>query len=711
MSNNKYTFWKLLDNDSIEIPIIQRDYAQGRIEENKIRDKFLDVLYDKIENVHETVNLDFVYGRIINNKLIPLDGQQRLTTLFLLHWYLAVKDKNLNDIVIEKLQKFTYETRISSREFCKSLAKAQIDLDEIILLPENKQNLSSLIEDKNWFFKSWKKDPTIKSMLTMIDSIHERFKNSKGLFEMLICDEEHNQPITFDFLPLNDFNLSDELYIKMNARGKPLTHFENFKSNFVELLEHEIASKLDNEWTDLFWNFKGEVQEDEYYYIDNKFLNFFTNFTVNLGIVSDTLVDKKDLKEIDIMEIYKKILSSKENSENLDNLISILNILSDLNDRKIKIPYFEIFIDKKDPSYWDRAKFHSLTMYLLSNKDDMDFESDRYRNWERVTKNIVDNFNIDSLKKFEEILKLISRMSDNIENLYDYLSCEEFLSLEKEIRGHRNLEFQQKEEQLKAKLIIENNAWEEIIINSELQTRDAYLDGHIGFLIEMSDNNIEKFKQYFEKFNKIFDNKKDKNNKEFLFQRALLAKGDYLVGDLKKWWKNRTFCSFDKSQRAKDDNWKQVFHFKQDILKSLLEDNRDLEDICKEFSDINDWKYGFIKFPEILKYCTQYQIRMKSDKDIIVLSKQQTNGLHAEYYTYWLYLEIKNKYSNIKYIYQNSIELSKYISIDNDTMKITYNNYDDVWQYEKECDGRYEYFEDKNDLINSLVDEENNDPI
>ena len=184
-----------------------------------------------------------------------------------------------------------------------------------------------------------------------------------------------------------------------------------------------------------------------------------------------------------------------------------------------------------------------------------------------------------------------------------------------------------------------------------------------------------------------------------------------MVGDISKWWKNRTFCSFDTSQRAKDDNWKQVFHFKQDILKSLLDDNRNLEDICKEFTDVNDWRYGFIHFPEILQYCTQYQIRMKSDKDIIVLSKQQTNGLHAEYYTFWLYLEIKNKYSNIKYVDQSSIELSKYISIDNDTVKISYNNYDNIYQYEVELNGEYEYFEDKNKLIASLIKEKDNDLI
>lgn len=40
MSNNKYTFWKLLDDTSIEIPIIQRDYAQGREEEKKLEIDF-----------------------------------------------------------------------------------------------------------------------------------------------------------------------------------------------------------------------------------------------------------------------------------------------------------------------------------------------------------------------------------------------------------------------------------------------------------------------------------------------------------------------------------------------------------------------------------------------------------------------------------------------------------------------------------------------
>jgi len=694
---NKYTFWKLLDENSIEIPIIQRDYAQGREEENKIRDKFLDVLYNKIEKAHATVNLDFVYGRIIDKKLIPLDGQQRLTTLFLLHWYLATKEKKLDESNnSSKLQKFTYETRVSSREFCKALTTNKIDLLDIdSFIGEKDRKLSRLIEDKNWFFKSWKKDPTIKSMLNMLDAIHEKFKNSDDLFNKLICDDK--PPITFDFLPLNDFNLSDELYIKINARGKPLTPFENFKSNFVELLNPETAIKLDNEWTDLFWSFKGDEKEDGYYYIDDKFLNFFTNFTINLGINSDILLVKKDLKDIDIMDVYQIILNAEDTNENLSSLINTLNKLSNINKQSIKIPYFEVFIEKKDISNWDRAKFHSLAMYLLKNKD-IDFESDKYKDWERVTKNIIDNFNIDSLKKFQDTLKLISTMSEKIDKLYEYLASDEFLSSDKQNMGHRSLEFQQKEEQLKAKFVIKDHdsKWKNAITNAESH---EYLNGHIGFLIEISNNDIEKFQQYFKKFSEIFV--EDKEN--FFLQRALLSKGDYLVGEISE-WKNRTFCSFETSQRAKDDNWKQVFHDKnkRGFLKDLLDDDSNLKKIIEDFKETNNWRYGFIKNPEILKYCQQCQIRMASEHDILLLTKERTSGLHAEYYTYSLFLEIK-KLPNIVYKDQSSIESTKYISLDCDKVKIIYGNYDDVWQYKKESNGKYKYYEKNDQLIANLT--------
>ena len=48
--------------------------------------------------------------------------------------------------------------------------------------------------------------------------------------------DEERPAITFQLLPLEHFGLTDDLYIKMNARGKPLTPFETFKARFEELL-------------------------------------------------------------------------------------------------------------------------------------------------------------------------------------------------------------------------------------------------------------------------------------------------------------------------------------------------------------------------------------------------------------------------------------------------------------------------------------------
>lgn len=78
------------------IPLIQRDYAQGRIDKdiNRVRSRFLQALYRAVTG--DPITLDFVYGDIDEEgTMTPLDGQQRLTTLFLLHWYAAKKEKFL----------------------------------------------------------------------------------------------------------------------------------------------------------------------------------------------------------------------------------------------------------------------------------------------------------------------------------------------------------------------------------------------------------------------------------------------------------------------------------------------------------------------------------------------------------------------------------------------------------------------------------------
>lgn len=157
---------EMIQVQKIVIPIIQRDYAQGRRTDkiDRVRSRFLDSLYNAV--CCEPITLDFVYGDIDEKGIMtPLDGQQRLTTLFLLHWYAA---KN-NGIAFEEysfLQNFSYETRYSARSFCKELIQYNPNLEGVI---------SEEIIDQAWFPLEWKKDPTIKSMLVMLDAIHSKF--------------------------------------------------------------------------------------------------------------------------------------------------------------------------------------------------------------------------------------------------------------------------------------------------------------------------------------------------------------------------------------------------------------------------------------------------------------------------------------------------------------------------------------------------------
>ena len=156
-------FSSLLTEYKIEIPIIQRDYAQGRIDKKEIRENFLTSLHNALKT-DTPIKLDFIYGSIVNGNFQPLDGQQRLTTLFLLYWYIGHKEEQLVESVKNWLSKFTYETRITSREFCHSLINQELILNDGMTIKES-------IINSNWFYLSWLQDPTIDSMLRTIEHI------------------------------------------------------------------------------------------------------------------------------------------------------------------------------------------------------------------------------------------------------------------------------------------------------------------------------------------------------------------------------------------------------------------------------------------------------------------------------------------------------------------------------------------------------------
>ena len=103
------TLLELLKRYTVEIPLIQRDYAQGRADAQArlVRETLLRDMKRALCRDVPPLDLNFVYGGIVEGEegetFIPIDGQQRLTTLFLLHLYAFRADESRTPL----LRRFT----------------------------------------------------------------------------------------------------------------------------------------------------------------------------------------------------------------------------------------------------------------------------------------------------------------------------------------------------------------------------------------------------------------------------------------------------------------------------------------------------------------------------------------------------------------------------------------------------------------------------
>ncbi|SNR33136.1 DUF262 domain-containing protein [Flavobacterium sp. ov086] len=612
----KTSFWELISQYKIEIPIIQRDYAQGRVEEYRIAISFINKIKIRLLN-DENLNLDFVYGKTADSKLIPLDGQQRLTTLFLLHLFIAIKEGKISEEVKDKLVNFSYETRPSSQDFCLKV------VTEGILNFDNTKLVSSQIEDQKWFSLSWKSDPTIKAIFNMLDIIQETFQDTTiDLFEKLT----DSHLITFNYLPLDKFKLTDELYIKMNSRGKPLTEFENFKANFSYFLEEEEKSKLDNEWYDIFWKLESTKSTLEIKNIDNQFYNFFSNITLNFYVEKQD-IDKQFTDNYYLFNHYNTVYENKSTSTK--DIHAILDALKTYNDDD---KYFFDFIKTTSITYWERVRFYALAKFFIKKGELNDTNKDIYKNWMRICKNLINNTLIQSPSEFYTAIRSINKLSDGLEDIYQHIISSSV------VQGF--LTTQQEEERLKAELIlIPNSNWKNEILKIE---NHAYFDGQIGFILNYSkeegEYNINKFSNYSSLLSQLFSDYKD--TKDFLFQRALTSMGYYLVDTSN----SKTFCSFETGLRTKIDNWRKVFNDvnKSLILKSLL-DNINIDSLESDLNSLidaytkNDWKNIFIHNSAVIAYCSNFQIKKNKEKIYLARSTANSWKRKAELYSYDLY--------------------------------------------------------------------------
>ena len=601
MENKKYTLLNFLKSEysdaiSFEIPIIQRDYAQGRSDERskEIRKTFLGSLIAAVENYpQKNIELDFVYGKRNKNKVYLLDGQQRITTLYLLHWYLAQrlqKPSLLKDVAL------SYRVRQYADEFTQKISDESTQIDFTSSIP------SQAICNCTWFFDAWKHDPTVKGMLNTLDTIHELLKDKK------ISEERYWQPleegaVIFYWLDLEEHQLTDELYLKMNARGKQLSNFENFKASLVKRIadngweentteKESFSFKMDTIYTDLFWEYRGEVNVIDYE---------VTNFFAGMAMIGYALKENSEAQQKRIQELFNNPLSVRvEDFEKSDfeRFTSYLDLYSEVEKISIetelwkyynsdnKRGFFEEFIKDenkgtgefyKGATYPQRVFFYALSELFMKSEDKNNISED----FIRVIRNIVENATIDSAQTFVGAIKLMKELlegflevlSKGVQDIYSYLSKTAIQS--------NFASYQVTQEKQKAERIVANLEWKDVIWEAE---NHPMFKGDIGFLLLETENNLSLFKKRYEVAKEMFDEKgvKGKYKENMLLIRALVATFD-------EWHLLTHGLTYD----CEKDTWKEILEYDRDssaYFLKVLDSPIPLEELVKQPSKMKGYE-------------------------------------------------------------------------------------------------------------------------
>lgn len=713
MKNSRATFRELFaEGQRVEIPLIQRDYAQGRDDERSldVRERFLDALAGALANAGtETapVDLDFVYGRWRNTDktLEPLDGQQRLTTLFLLHWYLASLDGKFGEFQswmshASGGSSFTYRTRPAAREFFDALVGHAAPRE---VLERGGRAISEWALDSVWFVRGWRRDPTVRGCLTMLDAIHARFCGSKDLWARLVSTAA--PPIIFHLLLLENFGLSDDLFVKMNARGKALTPFEVFKAELEQFIStvspagppanpqttwrDYVSRQFDLAWTDFLWRHRGDTTD-----IDLPFMHM-----IRALVLVGTVDSDMDTASPDLAERVGALLANPQptlhnyleagclDASAIATVVGVMDALSS-SPRAPRFLGEGAYVDEagllrrvllarganldEGLTLVDWVLFYAWASFLRRWADELEDDGVRgaFHDWMRVVANVARNSELDrdGLIAGLEALKKLSPVAG---------SC----FLEKvaagklgEVGGFN--EQQLREEKLKAQLIIRAAAWRPLVEEAE---RHPYFRGSIEFLLRFAGVHARagdgcdwddaedatlraSFGDWYRRACAVFPEESVSWPRPFpdhLWERALLAEGSYLLPAGPNW-------SF-LDEAGRDASWRRLLRAdtrvsdrdaRRDVVRRVLAriDPADIENSLRaivaagvqgaDTAPVRGFRKRLVSDPRLIDYCGKRMVRFE-DGTAYLMGKAMRNGRHVDLYIYDLDLRLRARTRDI----------------------------------------------------------------
>ena len=617
ISGNPYSLKDIFsgENDKIIIPDLQRDYCWGnpysKDNEESLVDSFLDSVFSVFkQNPDKDITMGLIYGYYDELKPYHLqlcDGQQRLTTLFLIlgvlnryvnnrYRELLISNFELNED--DKEPHLLYGIRESSLYFLSDLT--------IHYFLDNKISYGD-ITSQYWFLNSYNQDPTILSILRALETITKRLKNiefHKDLGDFL---QEH---LKFLFYDMNDRQNGEETFVVINTTGEPLTANQNLKPLVILENPKYIRKIQEFEDTTIEHDTAQDWEEMETWFWNHRRLNEIDTSTEGMlaflhcvrVLESSTesdwhhTIDISDDKfpiSIHMCNIWEWFCAYKR--------VYVLN-LDRLSTPSIIYPDRQTHYTQKDlysilPTMWYCRKNKNATDEEIQRVYHLFYNMGRYRTVTRSSQN--EAVRVPAYRACQWIEELPSSDILSLLNVSSFDVSEEITKLTF-INAYKTDE-------------TKRHYIEELFAKAE---SFKIFDGQISTIVNWSNLSIDNLDYYYKRIRELWIESENRNK----LRRALLAFGikDY---PMPTGTANLTLCS--------GTDWRKLFEMQGEQIVSFIH-RESLDDIfdnyIKNHTEKNSPFYPLICNESFLDFSQDHNIRIHAQGVIELMAKTKASA-------------------------------------------------------------------------------------
>lgn len=600
------------ENDKIIIPDLQRDYCWGNPISNNSEDSLASSFIDSILRLEKSqeITMGLIYG-YYDKELTPYhlqlcDGQQRLTTLFLIigvinrmlpgneYRDLLISDFELNED--DKEPHLLYGIRESSLYFLSDLTVHYFLKDSLSVEELRKQP---------WFLKSYDDDPTIASIIRALKTIECKLKGYK---ELELLGDFLIHKLKFLFYDMENRQNGEETFVVINTTGEPLTANQNLKPQIMmantsycrcsDDSQNEVFDAA-HDWEFMetwFWKHRRKNEHDTSTEGMLAFLHCIrilesgdeSSWHKNYDISND-----KFPLSISMNTIWKWFCAYKRMYET-DNsrLFTPKVVYSESQSHYTQKELYAIL-----PTMVYCAKYPNTSENNIQRVYHILCNMARYRNVYRSSQNEAMNvpaYRMCQLIKSlpgEDILGLLELSKFDVEEEKSKLTFIKTTAVDEEQRG-----------------LIE-------VLFAEAEDFNIY-DGQIQTLVRWSNGNYNRLSELFNTIKKLWINVTSRNK----LRQALLAYG--IDGyPMSTGTANLTLCSKTEWRKLFEHEGKSIQSFIQSFIKE-----RSLDSIIKSNIDGDSPYNPLIQNIEYLDFAQDHKIRVYAQSVIEVMAKTRANG-------------------------------------------------------------------------------------